>query len=80
LAVTPQCTNNSDSACSSAYYYINDTIPRANAYGPREPKNMSFHNGAAFGLNYTNVCNEGYPPPACSVMSAGVTGGKQPGN
>lgn len=76
MAVTPQCTNTNDAACSSANYYINDTISRTNHFGPAEPKNMSFHNGPAFGLNWTNVCNEGYPPPACSVMSAGIAGKK----
>jgi hypothetical protein len=74
LTVVPQCTNTNDSACSSAYYYINDTIPRTNHFGPAEPINQSYTNSSSFGYNYTNVCNEGYPPPACSVMSAGVTG------
>jgi len=76
MAVTPQCTNTNDSACSNALYYINDTIDRANHAGPAEPKNKSFHNAPAFGLSWTNVCNEGYPPPACSFMSAGIIGKK----
>ena len=74
MAVTPQCKNANDSACSTAYYYITDTISRTNHVGPAEPKNMSFHNAPVFGLNWTNVCNEGYAPPACSFMSAGLTG------
>ena len=76
MAVTPQCTNTGDSACSSAFYYINDTISGTNRVGPPEPANQSYHNGAVFGFNFTNVCNEGYPPPACSRMSAGLSGKK----
>ncbi|HEY7096613.1 MAG TPA: hypothetical protein VH437_07815 [Terriglobales bacterium] len=76
FSVVPNCTNGADANCSSVAYYINDTIGGANHFGPLEPNNKTFHNAPGFGLNYTNVCNEGYPPPACSRMSGGL-GGKR---
>jgi hypothetical protein len=80
FSVVPDCTNSGDAVCSSISYYINDTIGGANHFGPVEPNNMTFHNAPGFGLNYTNVCNEGYAPPACSRMSGGMTGRRAHGN
>jgi hypothetical protein len=80
FSVVPNCTNPADTACGSAAYYISDTIGGANHFGPVEPNNKTFHNAPGFGLNYTNVCNEGYPPPACSRMSGGLAGRRAHGN
>lgn len=76
LSVVPPCTNSGDSACSSAAYYITDSTSRTNAGGPPEPAHQSFTNSATFGYDYINLCSpqEGYFPPSCSVMSAGVIG------
>jgi len=79
MSVVPECTNSSDSACSSAEYFNTDSTSRTNAFGPPEPRNMTFANWSLGGLNYTNVCNEGYPPPSCTTMSSGLIGLKMHG-
>ncbi len=79
MSVVPECTNSGDSACGSAEYFNTDSTSKTNAFGPPEPRNMTFANWATGGLNYTNVCNEGYPPPSCTTMSAGILGHKSHG-
>jgi hypothetical protein len=76
LSVVPPCTNSNDASCGSAAYYITDSTSRTNAGGPPEPAHRSFTNAPNFGFNYINLCSpeEGYYPPSCSVMSAGVLG------
>lgn len=78
--VTPECTNSSDSACSSSYYYETDTFNStgtkqgSNHYGVAEPKDMNFAYSKNNSYNWVNNCAEGYSDPACTWMSDGVIG------
>jgi hypothetical protein len=76
LSVVPPCTNGNDSQCGSAAYYITDSTSKTNEAGPPEPVHRSFTFSSTFGYDYLNLCSptEGYLPPSCSVMSAGVLG------
>ena len=76
LSVVPPCTNGNDSLCGGAAYYITDSTSKTNESGPPEPVHRSFTNAPNFGYDYINLCSpdEGYFPPSCSVMSAGVLG------
>jgi hypothetical protein len=78
--VTPECTNSTDSACSSSYYYETDTFDStgtkqgSNHVGAAEPKDMSFAYSKNFSYNWVNNCAEGYSDPSCTWMSDGVIG------
>jgi hypothetical protein len=78
--VTPECTNSTDSNCSSSYYYETDTFDStgtkqgSNHFGAAEAKDMSFAYSKNFSYNFVNNCAEGYSDPACTWMSAGVIG------
>jgi len=78
--VTPECTNSTDSTCSSSYYYNTDTFDStgtkqgANHFGAPEPKDMTFQFSTNFGANWVNVTTYGYGDPASSWMSSGVIG------
>jgi hypothetical protein len=74
--VQPDCTNSNDSMCADNYYYETDNETNTNHYGTPEPIELSFQNGGGGAYNYVNTCDEGYNPPGCQAMSAGVLGTK----
>ncbi|MGB3549401.1 MAG: hypothetical protein WA993_01830 [Candidatus Binatus sp.] len=57
LNVTPQCTNPSDSACSSALFYESDVedVSPANHVGPANVLDDSFINSTYFSFNYAHT-------------------------
>jgi len=78
--VTPECTNSTDTTCSSSYYYETDTFNTAgtkqgsNHFGVAEPKDLNFAYSKNYSYIYENNCAEGYSDPACTWMSDGVIG------
>ncbi|HEV3276967.1 MAG TPA: hypothetical protein VG860_09130 [Terriglobia bacterium] len=82
LAVVPQCTNASDSACSSAEYFAADVedMPPPNQFGPPEPWDDSFFYSATFGFDYEPTWGPSGPCSGvgCDAFSAGVVGKAMP--
>lgn len=74
--VQPDCTNSSDPVCADNYYYETDNETNLNHVGTPEPIQLSYQNGGGGAYNYVNTCSEGYNPPGCQAMSAGVLGKK----
>lgn len=75
MTVVPQCTNEADSACTLADYYLSDVedIPPLNAYGPAEPIDLSYFESVFFGYNYT-AAGPTCGGIGCDRFSAGVLG------
>lgn len=80
IGVSPQCTNSSDSACTSyssgypAYFYNTDSTSQTNKFGPAQPVGMGFINGEGYTCN--NDCDFGYGAASCDYLSGGVLGTK----
>jgi len=75
LSVVPLCTNPNNDTCNSAQYYASDSLDGPNAYGPREPLNLSFWNSSYFGVYYVQANSGG---KGFSSFSAGVIGVSHP--
>jgi hypothetical protein len=64
--------NCTDSSCTEFMYQTDSNL--ANAYGPPQPACGSFQNGPEGGINFENLCDEGYTQAESEYTSAGVIG------
>ena len=71
ISVQPQCTNSSDSSCTSAEFFLSDT-DLTNSFGPAQPKFAGFFNSSFFGFNYAPLCTVN--SLGCEYNSAGLLG------
>jgi hypothetical protein len=79
MAVVPLCTNTANPLCDGRFFlsdveYIN--TPPANAYGPAEPVDDAYLDGAFFGLTFDPTYSEagaGFGD-GCDAFSAGILG------
>lgn len=77
LSVVPQCTNSSNSFCTTGgnglptYYFLSNT-QGTNAFGPPEPLGQGYFNSSYFGYTYANVCT--LSTTGCRELSGGVIG------
>lgn len=71
ISVVPQCTNSSDSSCTSAEFFLSDT-DLTNQFGPADRNFAGFFNSSFFGYNYAPLCTVN--TLGCEWSSAGVMG------
>jgi hypothetical protein len=78
LTVVPYCTNQNDSACGSARYFLGDVEdnPQLNHYGPKDVLDASYVTSKQFGFFYTPTwgASGACGGLGCDMFSAGLLG------
>jgi hypothetical protein len=76
IVETPQCTNSSDSNCSVAQYYVDNTTQETNGVNASaQVPNQIYWNSVFFGTTFNNWCDSqfGQNSEQCARLSIGVT-------